>query len=229
MQWYCNNAVILHLVTKPVKTSDLRSAHVLESEERIIRAAHKLFVKHGYRATTLSAVADAAGVAHRTVYVRFGTKGALLKRVIDLAVVGDLAPVAVVGRAWFRTATSAPTLDERIAALASGGAQLVTSAADVIAVSREAESTEPVLAEFAAAGRAATREAFRDFWRQAVDDGLLPATTALAWLADTSSLLGHVETYLLMRQMQPDVAADYEAWLAATCRRLAVAAGGRER
>src|SRR5690349_11037579 len=113
-------------VVKP----DLRAARVLENEERILRAAHKLFVADGYRATTLAAVADAAGVAHRTVYVRFGTKATLLKRVIDLAIVGDLAPIDVVSREWYRTATTAPTLEQRIAAFAEGSARLVASAAD---------------------------------------------------------------------------------------------------
>jgi AcrR family transcriptional regulator len=32
-----------------------------------VRAAHELFARGGYQATTLTAVADAAGVAHRTV------------------------------------------------------------------------------------------------------------------------------------------------------------------
>src|SRR5487761_1553518 len=96
----------------------LRAARVVENEERILRAARGLFVRHGYQATTLAAVADAAGVAHRTVYVRFGTKAVLLKRVIDMAVVGDRAPIDVVNREWYRTATTAPALEERITAFA---------------------------------------------------------------------------------------------------------------
>ena len=134
-----------------------------------MRAAHELFVRNGYQATTLTAVADAAGVAHRTVYVRFGTKAALLKRVIDVALVGGLAPIDVVSREWYRTATTAPTLEERIAALAKGSARPMASAADVIAVAREAEPAEPLLAAAAHAGRAATRNAIR-----AICAGLVP-------------------------------------------------------
>src|SRR5258708_11335906 len=113
---------MLHRMSKPVKPAGLRAARVLENEERIVRAAHQLFVKDGYQATTLTAVADAAGVAHRTVYVRFGAKAALLKRVIDVALVGDLAPIDVVSRQWYRTASTAPTLDARITAVAAGSA-----------------------------------------------------------------------------------------------------------
>jgi AcrR family transcriptional regulator len=208
-------------VTKAVNPVGLRAARVVENEERILRAAHALFVRHGYQATTLTAVADAAGVAHRTVYVRFGTKAALLKRVIDMAVAGDLAPIDVVSREWYRTATTAPTLEERIAASAMGSARLVASAADVIGVARQAEPTEPMLAAAARAGRAATRDAIRTFWTCARDDGLLPADCDVTWLADTTSVLAHAETYLLMRETLAMTPERYEKWLATTWRRLA--------
>src|ERR1700749_2910107 len=164
IQYNCNIAVILQCMTEDVKPAGLRAARVRENEERIVRAAHERFVRDGYQATTLTAVADAAGVAHRTVYVRFGTKATLLKRVIDMAIVGVLAPIDVVSREWYRTATTAPTLEERIAAFAQGSARLVTSAAEVIAVARQAEPTEPSLAAAAHPGRAATRDAVRTFW-----------------------------------------------------------------
>jgi AcrR family transcriptional regulator len=211
-------------MAKAVKPPGLRAARVLENEERILRAAHELFVRDGYQATTLTAVADAAGVAHRTVYVRFGTKAALLKRVIDMAIAGDLAPIDVVNREWYRTATTAPTLEERIAAAASGSARLLASAADVIAVARQAEPTEPLLADAAHAGRAATRDAVRTFWARARDDGLLPAGCDLAWLADTTSVLAHAETYLLMRETLRVTPKGYENWLATTWHRMAAAA-----
>jgi AcrR family transcriptional regulator len=188
-----------------------------------VHAAHELFVRDGYRATTLAAVADAAGVAHRTVYVRFGTKAALLKRVVDVALVGDLAPIDVVSREWYQTATSAPTLDARIAAFARGSTRLLTAAADIVAVAREAEPTEPLLADHANAGRAATQEAIERFWLRARDDGLLPPECDVAWLAETTSLLAHFDTYLLMRKVQPGTAQRYESWLASTFRRTVTA------
>jgi AcrR family transcriptional regulator len=211
-------------MAKAVKPAGLRAARVLENEERIVRAARELFVRDGYQATTLTAVADAAGVAHRTVYVRFGTKAALLKRVVDVAIVGDLAPVDMVSRQWYRTATTAPTLDERIAAFAEGSARLMMSAADVIAVARQAEPSEPLLAAAAEAGRAATRDAVRTFWTHARDDGLLPTGSDLTWLADTTSVLAHAETYLLMRQTLQVTPERYQDWLTTTWNRMAAGA-----
>src|SRR5262249_29266804 len=160
----------------------------------------------------------------RTVYVRFGTKAALLKRVIDVAIVGDLAPIDVVSREWYRAATTAPTLDARIEALAKGSARLMASAAEVIAVAREAEASEPLLAAAAHAGGAATRDAIRTFWTSARDDGLLPAGADVTWLADTTSVLAHAETYLLMRETLQFTPMRYLDWLATTWRRMAMAA-----
>jgi AcrR family transcriptional regulator len=227
MQYNCNIAVRLHPVPETVNRVGLRAARVVANEERILRAAHELFVRHGYQATTLTAVAEAAGVAHRTVYVRFGTKAVLLKRVIDLALVGDLAPVEVVNRDWYRTAITAPSLDARIAAFAKGSARLVVSAADVIAVAREAASSEPVLAAAARAGRAATRDAVHRFWSHARGDGLLPAGCDVDWLADTTSVLAHAETYLLMRETLRMTPQRYRTWLTATWHRMVFGAAHR--
>ena len=56
------------------------------------------------------------------------------------------------------------------------------------------------------------------------DDGLLSPGCDLAWLADTTSVLAHAETYLLMRETLGTTPDEYEKWLAATWGRMAAAA-----
>lgn len=58
---------------------------VERTEERILVAARELFIQQGYQDTTLAAVAQRAGVGARTVYLRFGSKGAVLLRAADRA------------------------------------------------------------------------------------------------------------------------------------------------
>ena len=78
-------------VTPAQEPPPLRQAQTALTEQRIVAAATELFVSDGYQATTLEAVAKRARVGARTVYVRFGTKAMLFKRVVDVAIVGDTA------------------------------------------------------------------------------------------------------------------------------------------
>jgi AcrR family transcriptional regulator len=67
-------------------------------------AARELFTTNGYLATTIEDIATAAGVARPTVFSAVGSKPAILKAVIDRAMAGDEAPVAVADRPWYREA-----------------------------------------------------------------------------------------------------------------------------
>jgi len=198
----------------------LREARVAATEERILTAARDLFVRKGYHATTLTAVADAAGVGHRTVYLRFGTKSALLKRVTDLAVAGDTRPLDVARRDWFQTALSAPTLEDRIDALARGTAELMHRAGDLFEVVQQAQPVEPPLAEAFPAGREATRDHLHTFVRQAIADGLVHHAIDVEWLQETTALLCHADTYVLLRHTTHWSIGDYHTWLATTLRHL---------
>jgi AcrR family transcriptional regulator len=203
----------------------LRAARVADTEERILAAAGRLFRQDGYAATTLATVADAARVGHRTVYVRFGTKAALLKRVVDVAVAGDTQPVDVVGRDWFQSSLTAPTLPERVDAYARGVSALMARAGDLIAIAQQAEPAEPLIAAAGHAARQATRDAVRLFCTRLQRDGLVPQACDITWLADTAGLLTQAQTWLLGRDTLGWTTEQYSAWLAATLTRLIAAAG----
>jgi AcrR family transcriptional regulator len=84
--------------------SELRAAQALQTRRAVVAAASRLFVEHGYGATTIDAVADAAGVSRKTVFTAVGGKLDLLKVALDWAVAGDDRPVAVADRAEMRQA-----------------------------------------------------------------------------------------------------------------------------
>jgi AcrR family transcriptional regulator len=60
------------------KVTDRQQRRKQRTRAAIEQAALELFAAHGYRATTIAAIADAADVALRTVTVHFPTKEALL-------------------------------------------------------------------------------------------------------------------------------------------------------
>jgi AcrR family transcriptional regulator len=69
--------------------STLRTAQAAETRRAVVSAALRLFVAHGYGATTIDAVAKAAGVSRKTVFTAVGGKVELLKTAVDWAVAGD--------------------------------------------------------------------------------------------------------------------------------------------
>jgi AcrR family transcriptional regulator len=200
--------------------SDRRSARRAETEARLIAAATELFVAGGYTATTLADVAERAGLAPRTVYVRFSTKAELLRRCISRAIVGDASPEPLAARDWVVGTMRAPTLDDRIRQMAAVTAGLMDRTGPLLDVARQASALEPELAAAAQAGRADTRRTLLEFWRRAHADGLLPDGADLDWLSETATLLAQADTFLLLQASTGWDIPTYEAWLVASWRRL---------
>jgi AcrR family transcriptional regulator len=203
-------------VNPPGSGRPLRQAQVAHTEQRILAAATELFLAGGYLATALAAVAERAQVGARTVYVRFGTKAALFKRVVDVAIVGDTEAVDVLGREWAQAAFTAATRTERIAAFAAMGRQIMQRAGALFAVAQQAAAIEPLIAGFWQQGRAQSRHTQSVMWTRMADDGLLDQAIDLEWLIDTASLLGAAETYLLITRMTDWDLDGYELWLSRT-------------
>jgi len=199
----------------------LRQAQIAQTEQRILTAATELFLADGYVATTLEAVAKRAQVGARTVYLRFGTKAALFKRVVDVAVVGDTEPVDVLSRDWMQAALTAPTAAERITASAAVGRQIMERTGALFAVAQQAAVVEPLIAEQWQKGREQTRYAHAVFWTRMAEDGLLEPGVDLDWLIDTSTILAAAETYLLIMRLTNWDLDTYQDWLVTTGMRLA--------
>ncbi|MFL5887614.1 MAG: TetR family transcriptional regulator [Solirubrobacteraceae bacterium] len=136
--------------------SPLRAAAARETRRRIRAAAAELFTSEGYAATTMTAVAAAAGVSDRTVYLSFETKAALLNECIRVAVRGGDEEAPLMARAGFRSVLEAPP-ERMLARLADASAQLMRRAARLLAVGESAWNQDPLLREFRERGHAATR------------------------------------------------------------------------
>jgi AcrR family transcriptional regulator len=77
-----------------------REQRARQTRGRILRAASAQFARSGYGATTIRALASAAGVSVPTVELMFGTKSALLRAAISFAIRGDAEPIAMLDRDW---------------------------------------------------------------------------------------------------------------------------------
>lgn len=200
---------------KPPSAQPRGQRQVARTETRVVAAATRLFLERGYIATTLVDVAEAADVGERTIYVRFGSKALLFKRVVDVAIVGDTAPIDVLSRDWMQLAFTETTLDGRIRALAAAGRQILERTGALFAVAQQAAAVEPLVEEFWQQGREQSRRNQQMVWTRMGDDGLLPPACDPAWTADTASILTSPETYLLITRMMGWDMDTYEAWLVA--------------
>ncbi len=70
-----------------------RQVKARQTRSAILDAARRLFVERGYAATSVTAIAAAAGVAADTVYASVGPKAALFRELIELALSGTDEPV----------------------------------------------------------------------------------------------------------------------------------------
>jgi AcrR family transcriptional regulator len=66
-----------------------RQAMTLATKAEVVVAARRLFVEHGYPATTVAEIAEAAQTPVATVYRLFESKRGILKEVLDVTLAGD--------------------------------------------------------------------------------------------------------------------------------------------
>jgi AcrR family transcriptional regulator len=126
--------------------SAVREESARRTRRAVVTAAAELFTTRGYVATSLADVARAAGVARPTVFAAFGSKPALLARVLDEAISGDDEPLAVRDRPWFRPVWDAGEPAAVLDAYAGVCVLIARRAAPVFEAVRRAADAAPEVA-----------------------------------------------------------------------------------
>lgn len=130
--------------------SERRTEQARRTRARILAAARSAFLASGYDAATLPGVAAAAGVSVKTVEAAFGTKGRLLKAVVDVAIAGDDLPVAVLQREAVRAAEAAADPTDFLALLGLAVAAVADRVAGLLLVVDRAVGADDGVAAVAA-------------------------------------------------------------------------------
>jgi AcrR family transcriptional regulator len=102
-----------------VKKNLSRQAKAAATRARMLRAAYDLFCEQGFKATTMEAIAQRAGVAVQTLYFAFRTKDALLQQVHDWTVLGD-DPTPPPLQAWYLAAVAEADAGRSLELIAHG-------------------------------------------------------------------------------------------------------------
>lgn len=176
----------------PVKTRKQIAAE--QTQRVVVEAASRLFLEHGYHATSIAGIASEAGVAVQTIYNSVGSKRDVLSRVLDFAAAGARAPVPV---PQFMREQAEGELDPRrlIAQIVDLWRGTLPRTAPVFRIIREAAAADP---EVAALERTRTAQRLRNYaqaaqllaQRDALRDGTTIEQAAAAIFA-----IGHPESY----------------------------------
>lgn len=129
-------------VKRPYR-SPLRTAQAGQTRRAIIDAATRRFIEAGYGATSIEAIAAAAGVSRATVFTAVGGKAALLKTAYDVALVGDDEAVALADRAGSRAIRAEPDPARYLERYAGIVVELGARVAAVYEAVRGAASADP--------------------------------------------------------------------------------------
>lgn len=171
--------------------SPVRDAQARATRDRILSSARQLFTVNGYRATSVSAVADQAGVSERMLYNVFGSKRDLLMALLD-----DFAPTSRSEvEALLREAAPA----EQIGILVDFATGYYDAAAGLIRVAMAAAGSEPDLAAFVERGESFRRSAQRpvvEGWQRL---GVLAEGTTVDEAAALVWTLTSPEVYLKLK------------------------------
>jgi AcrR family transcriptional regulator len=209
------------LMSAPVKRRydvTRRRAGAARTRAAILDAARELFTERGYTATSMSAIADRAGVALDTVYASAGRKPDLARLLIESAISGTSQAVPAEQREYVRAIQAAPDADTKIALYASAMAAIAPRLAPVLALIQQATPDEPELATLWA--HIAERRA--DNMRRFVADlaSVAPLRLDPQEAADVVWATNAPEFYQLLAGQRGWTPQRYETFLADTWRRL---------
>jgi AcrR family transcriptional regulator len=123
-----------------------RQTQALARRAAVVWAARELFERDGFRATTISAVAEAAGVSTVSVYKGFGSKAALAKAAFDTALAGDDEPVAIADRPAVTRLYDEPDVQGKIALFVEGLSHRLARSAKVQILIRDGRHVDDSLA-----------------------------------------------------------------------------------
>ena len=185
-----------------------RQQQAQATKDRIVGAARVLMAERGWAATTIDAIAAAAGVAPQTVYAAFGSKLAIVEGMRHAMLRDSKIPDLMA------EAAAEPDFSRRLRLWAQSIRQQMETSYDVISIHRQAARSNP---RFAAAYRTVLDNRARHFTEfvHHLRTGLAPSVdertaTDLLWA------LANEELYRELVHERGWPPERYERWLAQT-------------
>jgi AcrR family transcriptional regulator len=187
--------------------SPLREERAADTRRRIAGAALELFTEQGFGGSTVTAIAERAGVAPQTVYAIFGTKGAILR-----ALLSRLEEDAGAAE-WRARIAAANDPAGKLAGFAQWtAAMLSTSKATITAAQGAAD--DPAIIDMKAEADRHRRQALTSLVDGLADRGVLASGLTRQRAVDRAWMLTGVEIYFAATDGCGWSDAEYASWLA---------------
>ena len=194
--------------------SPRRREQAAETRRQILEAAQQLFERDGYAATSMAAIASAAGVSLKTVYLAFETKSGVLHALWHLLLRGERDSIPVGEQSWYQAVLEEPDPERQLRLNMRNSRIVKIRAGAILEVVRCAASGDPdigalwsrIQTEFHANQRAIV-QSIAD--KEALAAGLdVAATTDILWALNQPSL------YAQLTGERGWSSERYERWLA---------------
>jgi AcrR family transcriptional regulator len=194
--------------------SPRRQEQAEATRQQILDAAQRLFVENGYVSTSMAAIAKEAGVAVKTVYLAFETKGGLLRALWHRNLRGGREAVPVADQKWFLEVLNEPDPAKALRLNARNSRVVKTRIAPLGEVLLTAVPADPDV-------EALSKRIWSEFYenqlevvkalhrRKALKKGL-----GVKRAADILWTLNHPRTYILLTEDRGWTPEQYETWLA---------------
>jgi TetR/AcrR family transcriptional regulator of autoinduction and epiphytic fitness len=198
---------------RPYEMSN-RARQARETRRRIVDAAAHLFVRGGYSATSINAIAEEAGVAVPTVYASLRSKANILRAVVELTVRGDDYARPLASRAAWQRIERQHDPRKQLRQFARLHRQICDREAAVFAQVEAAAGADPEATQLLAEHderRHQTQSRLAE--TLASRDQLKPGLTARE-AADAIWTLASERTYLALVRDRGWRPANYERWVA---------------
>ena len=200
-------------ISKRAYDASSRRKNAEGTRQSIIDAARRLFLEKGYAATTMPAIAQAAGIALDTVYATVGKKATLFRLLIEMAISGTDRAVPAEEREYVRAIREEPDPARKLQLYAGAIGSIQPRLAPLFRVLQGAAPLEPEL-EALWQGISKRRAAnMRLLARELAATGRLRPDLSVARAADIIWSMNSPEFYLLLVEQCDWSTAEFERWL----------------
>jgi AcrR family transcriptional regulator len=199
----------------PVNRLRARRAGAPATRWKIADAAVELFCTHGYDATTLQQIADAAGVHVQTIYLVFGSKIAVLAAALDVVRAGGEDPdVSPDEWPWAKALVADRDPKAQLRRYAAHVRNIAPRAGPLVAEVRNAARSNRELAAFLEQVETGRYLGPAGIVALIAQKGVLRRDLTPERAADTMFGVSSYESYQLLVADRHWTADEYERWLA---------------